>query len=152
MGEQTAPDDAVAFFQEIVEPTVAEFLEMPADRRLGCLACLCLASMADHYFHALPESCVGSANADIFRQKVANANWAVGQVIGVANATKHFQRRPGRVGYKDVSAQQITLGNLRAGWPISGAAVMVEVADGNVWLLTQLVETAMTFWGDRLAA
>lgn len=143
-------DDAVTFFQEMVEPTVAEFHKHPADRRRGCLACLCIASMADHYFHARPEGREGCSTADQFRQKVSGINLAVGQVIGVANATKHVVRRRGRVGYQDVSSQQITLGILRFGWPINGTHVMIEVEDGNLWLLSQLVEAAMTFWHDRL--
>ena len=144
-------DDAVTFFQEMVEPTVAEFHEHPADRRRGCLACLCIASMADHYFHARPEACEGCSTANQFRWKISEINKAVGQVIGVANATKHFERQPGTYrGYQDVSSQQITLGILRCGWPINGTHVMIEVEDGNLWLLSQLVEAAMTFWRDRL--
>ena len=105
IGQMTAePDDAArSFFREIVEPTVVEFLEQPADRRRGCLACLCLSSMSDHYFHARPKSVDGCANPNAFRVKLGDTNWAVKQVFGVANATKHVKRRTGRVGYEDVT-------------------------------------------------
>jgi hypothetical protein len=148
--EQISVDDALTFLREMVEPTVAEFLERPDDRRRGCLACLCLASMADHYFHARPGSRDGCDNADAFRRYVGGLNGAVKQVIGVANATKHVERRRGRVGYQDVSAQQINLGNMRCGWPFTGTQVMVEVEDGYVWLLSDLVEAAVAFWRDRV--
>jgi hypothetical protein len=128
-------DDALAFFQEMVEPTVAEFLTRPDDRRRGCVACL---------------SVEGSLDADAFRRSVSGKNWAVGQVIGVANATKHVQRRPGRVGYQDVSVQEINAGNLRCGWPINGTEVMIEVKEDELWLLSDLVEEAVNFWRLRL--
>jgi hypothetical protein len=145
-----ADDDALAFFQEMVEPTVAEFLVRPDDRRSGCLACLSLASMSDHYFHSRPESVEGAQDADAFRRAVSAKNWAVGQVIGVANATKHVRRRPGRVGYQDVSVQEISMGNLRCGWPINGTEVMIEVKEDDLWLLSDLVEEAIKFWKLRL--
>ncbi|MBB3264072.1 hypothetical protein FHW79_001687 [Azospirillum sp. OGB3] len=144
-------DGAVEFFREMVEPTVAEFLDRPDDRRLGCLACLCLASMADHYFHARPRMRDERADPNGFRRKIGESHWAVRQVIGVANATKHVVRLTGRVGYQDISAQPITCANLRAGWPINGNQEMVEVEGGELWLLADLVEAALEFWRDRLA-
>lgn len=144
-------DGAAMFFHEIVEPTVAEFLSQTDDKRRGCLACLSLSAMADHYFHARPEGREGCSDANRFRWKVGEINWAVGQVNGVANATKHVERRQGRVGYQDVSSQQITVGNLRVGWPVNGTQIIIEVEHGNLWLLSQLVEVAMTFWRNRLA-
>ncbi|HYG87247.1 MAG TPA: hypothetical protein VD978_13400 [Azospirillum sp.] len=107
--------------------------------------------MADHYFHARPELREGYADANAFRRAIGESHWALRQVIGVANATKHVERRPGRVGYQDVSSQSITCGNLRAGWPISGTQVMIEVDGGEFWLLSRLVEAAREFWRNRLA-
>jgi len=75
--EQSPLDDAMIFFREVVEPTVAEFVERPDDRRRGCLACLCLASMADHYFHARPESREG---------------WAICDAVGPSPARKSCSR------------------------------------------------------------
>ena len=135
----------------MVEPTVSEFLADPSDHRKGCLACLCLASMADHFFHARPDSRGGCKDADSFRAMVGKSDWAVGQIIGIANATKHVERRRGRVGYQDVSAQKITLGNLRCGWPFNGSQVMVETKAGELWLLSHLVEAAMVYWRNRVA-
>jgi hypothetical protein len=147
-GGPATDDEALTFFREIVGPTVAEFLDRPDDRRLGCLACLCLASMADHFFHARAER-DGCCDARAFRRRIAAANWAVGQVIGIANATKHVERRPGRVGYHDIAPRQIACGNLRAGWPINGRRVMVE-AEGRLWLLSHLVKAAFAFWQTQL--
>jgi hypothetical protein len=106
--------------------------------------------MSDHYFYSRPASVEGSLDADAFRRSVSGKNWAVGQVIGVANATKHVQRRPGRVGYQDVSVQEINAGNLRCGWPINGTEVMIEVKEDELWLLSDLVEEAVNFWRLRL--
>ncbi len=150
-GDQIAGDEGLTFFRDMVEPTVAEFLARPDDRRRGCLACLCLASMADHYFHARPAFRDGCGDADAFRRKIAGASWAVGQVIGIANATKHVVRRPGRVGYEDIAERQIAFGNLRCGWPINGRQVMVEVEGGKLWLLSHLAQAALEFWRGRLA-
>lgn len=148
--DEVADDKALEFFRDMVEPTVAEFLRAPTDRRQGCLASLCLSSMADHYFHARSKPEEGCVNENVFRKKVGDTNWAMKQVIGVANATKHVRPLPGRVGYDDVFSLEITCGNLRAGWPINGLMVMIEVEEGNVWLLSQIVEAAMRFWEERL--
>lgn len=150
MSSTERPDPAVSFFHEIVAPTVADFLRAPESRRLGCLACLALASMADHFFHARSVPVEGHTNADAFRRSLGAQHWGVGVVIGVANAAKHVVRRPGRVGYEDVQAQEITFGNLRCGWPINGREVMIEVEPDNLWLLSTLTEAAMDFWKGKL--
>ena len=143
-------DGASAFFRDIVEPTVAEFLAGAGDQRRGCLACLCLASMVDHYFHARPEFRQGCRTVQAFSRNIASANWAVGQVIGVANATKHFARTEDRVGYEDIKTRPIAFGNARCGWPINGAYVMLQDPEGKVWLLSHLAEAALEFWRNRL--
>jgi hypothetical protein len=150
-GDQIADDNGLTFFREMVEPTVAEFLAGPDDRRRGCLACLCLASMADHYFHAQPAFRDGCGDVRAFRVKIAGANWAVGQVIGIANAAKHVVRRSGRVGYDDIAPRQIAFGNLRCGWPINGRQVMVQAEGGKLWLLSHLAQAALEFWRSRSA-
>lgn len=144
-------DPAASFFREIVAPTVADFLSTPDSRRLGCLACLALASMADHYFHARTAPVEGHNNPDEFRRSLGAQHWGAGVVIGVANATKHVVRRPGRAGYEDVQTQSITMGNLRAGWPMNGRMVMVEVEPGNIWLLRDLVRASFDFWQKKLS-
>ena len=144
-------DNAAEFFHEFVEPTVAEFLAHPSDRRLGCLACLCLASMADHYFHARPKPIDGHTDPNRFRATIGDSNWAAGQVIGVANATKHVLRLSGRVGYDDISSQDITCDNLQCDWPINGTVVIIDVGNDDQWLLSTLVEEAIKYWRNRLA-
>lgn len=144
--------DAATFFAEMVLPTVAEFLRDRADKRRGCLACLALASMSDHYFYTPGAVVNGNPDANSFRQSHSAANWAVGTVIGVANATKHVRRRSGRAGFNDVFADDISFGNMRCGWPINGREVMVEVAPGDVWLLSELVEEAASYWKAKVTA
>jgi hypothetical protein len=85
--DQQEPDRAVWFYQEVVEPTVAEFLGKRDDIRLGCLACIALSSMVEHYFHARRQE-FGSQNAQDFRRTLA-AYSAFEIVFDVANATKH---------------------------------------------------------------
>jgi hypothetical protein len=52
----------------------------------------------------------------------------------VTNGTKHVKRgRDRRLGFEDIGAQEISIGILHAGWPISGTEAMVE-DDGNLWL------------------
>ena len=141
---------ASEFYHEVVAPTVSDFLNRPHDRRLACLACLCLSSMAVHYIHAVAEPAKISKEISSFWTAVRAENWAVGQVHDIANATKHVIRRGPGVGYGDVSSQQIVVGNLRAGWPFAGMQVMVEVEPGNVWLVKDLVEAANQWWRDKL--
>jgi len=147
-----AAADAATFFAEMVLPTVAEFLRGRADKRLGCNACLALASMSDHYFHTLGAAVAPHFDVDKYRRSHAAKNWAVGTIIGIANATKHVLRKPGRVGFGDVFADNITCGNLRCGWPINGREVMVEVAPDNLWLLSDLVEEATRYWIEKVEA
>ena len=90
-------------------------------------------------------------NEVAFRSALGDANWALWQVSGVANAFKHVVRHSGRVGYQDVSVQDVTCGNARCGWPINGTHVMIEVKEGELWLLSGLVEEALSFWRSRLA-
>ena len=148
-GGETA--DAAAFHSEIVEPTVADFLANRADKRRGCLACLVLASMSDHYFHTPGAVVDGHPDANAYRQSHGAACWAAGVVIGVANATKHVLRRPGRVGFSDVFADDISVGNMRCDWPIEGREVMIEVTPDNLWLLGDLVEAAARYWTEKVS-
>jgi hypothetical protein len=147
-----AAADAATFFAEMVLPSIAEFLKDRADKRRGCIACLVLASMSDHYFHTPGAAVAPHRDADSYRRSHAAVNWSVGTIIGIANATKHVLRKPGRVGFGDVFADDIDCGNLRCGWPINGREVMVEVAPDNLWLLSDLVEEAARYWAEKVAA
>jgi len=142
-------DDALLFFREVVEPTVAEFMTDRANKRRGCLACLALASMTEHYFHARPElASIGKAE---FKAKVRNENWAVGAIADVANATKHVlgDMQRGKWGYDDVNTHQLSaFGILRAGWPLGGHEVLI--GPDRAWRLSTLLDAAMTFWQAKL--
>lgn len=148
-----AADPALAFFREVVEPTVAEFLADPADKRRGCLACLAIAGMTEHYFHAHPDLArSGDAALASLKCTLRRENAAVGWIADVANATKHVLRpaaRGNRVGYGDVETLATSrFGVMRMGWPLGGEEVVV--GPEREWLLRHLVEEAMRFWRGKL--
>jgi hypothetical protein len=147
-----AAAEAATFFAEMVLPSVAEFLRERADKRRGCLACLALASMSDHFFRTQGTPVAPHRDADSCRRSHAAVNWSVGTIIGIANATKHALRKPGRVGFGDVFADDIAWGNLRCGWPINSREVMVQVAPDNLWLLSDLVGEAARYWAGKVSA
>jgi hypothetical protein len=141
-----ANDAANWFYSEVVQPTVADSLKHTDSVRLGILACFVLAHMADHYFHARhPVPNLGDFRAELRK------NGAFRLVDDVTNGTKHVKKgRDGRLGFEDVGAQEINMGNLRCGWPINGTEVMVE-DNKNLWLLSQLTEAADEMWKAKLA-
>lgn len=147
MGSPTA---AIEFYQQVVEPTVAEFLSHPSDKRLACLACLCISALAEHYVHATSENSEAKLVIKALRLSSRKDNWAVGQVHDIANATKHFSRSASGIGYGDLDAQEIVVGNLCCGWPINGVEVMVETSPGRWWLVADLVESANEWWKRKL--
>jgi hypothetical protein len=138
-------DAAIWFYREIVQPTVAEFLTERESVRRVVLACIVLSHMADHYFHARhPVSSLGDFRTEL------RENGAFRLIEDVTNGTKHVKRgRDGRLGFEDIGAQEISFGNLHAGWPISGTEAMVE-DDGNLWLLSQLVQAVDEMWRAKL--
>ena len=142
-------DDALLFFREMVEPTVTEFMADRADKRRGCLACLALAGMAEHFFHARPDlSAIGRAS---FKARLRSENWAVGAIADVANATKHVvgAKDRGKWGYNDLQSMEMgQCGVLRCGWPINGEEVLV--GPEHEWRLSQLIECAIDFWRGKL--
>lgn len=142
--------NASSFFNEMVEPTVSEFLKNRDNKRLGCLACLMLASMSDHYFYSAGADLGQHRDADSYRRSHVEKNWAVGAVIGVANATKHLLSKPGRVGFDDVYTDDISCENFRCGWPIIGRQVMLEAGPDRIWLLSDLVECATEYWAEKV--
>ena len=142
-------DDALLFFREMVEPTVAEFMANRADRRRGCLACLVLASMTEHFFHARPV--LNALSRASFKTTIRNENWAVGAIADVANATKHVvgAKERGKWSYNDLQAMEIgQCGVLRCGWPINGEEVLV--GSDHEWRLSELIECVMEFWRTKL--
>jgi hypothetical protein len=144
------PAAAIEFYQQVVAPTVAEFLARPDNHRLACLACLCLSAVAEHYTHATAEASEAASAIKALRRSSREENWAVGQVNDIANATKHVVRNGSGVGYHDFGAQEISFGNLRCGWPINGTQVMVETEPGTLWLVTDLVASADQWWKGKL--
>ena len=150
MTDPTLPeDDALLFFNEVVEPTVKEFMADRANKRLGCLACLALASMTEHYFHARLDHAYGKKNE--FKGAIRKENRAVGWIADAANATRHVLRpdESSGIGYGDMQRLEIGLvGVLRAGWPIGGEEVLV--GREHEWRLSTLIEDALSFWQGKL--
>lgn len=144
------PEAAINFYMEVVEPTVTSFLNKPNDKRLACLACLCLSALAEHYIHATTEREAAASALKAFRISSRNENWAIGQVNDIANATKHVIRRGSGLGYQDINTEEIIVGNLQCGWPINGEEVMVETSPDKLWLVTDLVETTNEWWRTKL--
>lgn len=143
-------DQALWFFREVVDPTVTEFMSDTADVRRGCAACLVLAAMSEHFLAARPHDAEGCSTPQQFRGALRAKNWAFGQVVDVSNATKHVHRTPKRIGFEDIGAQNIHVGNMRCNWPINGREVMVETQPGRLWLLKHLVQTASEMWRNKL--
>jgi hypothetical protein len=89
-----------------------------------------------------------------FRAYISKENLSMGQVIGVANATKHVIRLPKRkrVGYEDVYPQRMGCGQLRAGRPINDVQVIViDVWQNKEFLVSQLIEASMAYWRQKLS-
>jgi hypothetical protein len=138
-------DPASWFYDEIVQPSVAESLRQTDNLRLGILACFVLAHMADHFFHARHPA----PGLDAFRKEL-RGNGAFRLIDDLTNGVKHVKRgRDGRLGFDDLGEQEITAGNMHCGWPINGKEIMVEDAE-NLWLLSQLIEAADEMWKAKL--
>lgn len=145
----SVPPD-LQFFNEMVEPTVAEFMADKSDLRRGLLACLMVAAMTEHHFYAHPEieGSIGAYKGAV-RDFQSGGNFAVGLIAEVANGTKHVTGWRGRLGYDDAQVHQLnTAGLMRAGWPLGGREVLV--GERREWRLSQLIESAMAFWRQKL--
>ena len=75
------------FLQEIVEPTVQEFLQDPTNPRRGMLAALAVNSLADHI--AVARGLTEVQEQSEFRASLAGLHTNYGLVRDVADAAKH---------------------------------------------------------------
>jgi hypothetical protein len=146
----------------VVGPTVAEFLSKPNDIRLGCLACIALSSMVEHYFHARRQELIGQNAQDLRRSLASNS--AVEIVFDVANAAKHVvPARKREMDFKAASTvlnleedtykhnpdePEIDFGDLKH---YSGPYVMVDVGKGLYCILEAQVKSANQMWGEKLS-
>ena len=142
--------DAHRFFREIVEPTVAEFMVDPSSKRRGCLACLVLASMTEHYIHAFSD---GTEQTRMSMKKAfRDENKPFGWIADVANATRHVERssKYDAIGFGDIQTMEMGQCDvLRCDWPISGEEVLI--GPGHEWRLSVSIGDAMEFWRSRLS-
>jgi len=158
--DEREPDPATWFFQEVVEPTATEFLNKPDNIRLGCLACIALSSMVEHYYHGRRHE-FGDQSAQDSRRSLATLESAE-IVFDVANATKHVVAdRKRRYGFKavermeldddtyqsDESEAGIDFGDLKF---TIGSHVMVPTGDDLHCLLSAQVEAVCEMWRVKL--
>lgn len=142
-------DDALRFFAEMVELTVVDFLANPHDKRLGCLACLTLASMTEHFYEATIAG-AGLSKSD-FKGAIRAECPPMGWVADVANATKHVHGFSDRIGFDAINSTEMdTLGVARFGWPFGGTEVLV--GEAMEWRLSTLVTEALSFWRRKVAS
>ena len=145
----TSKIDAQLFFHEIVEPTVAEFMAARSDKRRGCLACLVLASMMEHYSHEFASD-TEQARKEM-KLAFCNENKALRWISDVADATRHVVRHPRfkAISFNDIQTMEMgQCGVMRCGWPIRGEEVLV--GPKHEWRLSDLLECATDFWRQRL--
>lgn len=158
---QESSDRAREWFEEIVEPTVAEFLERPDSKRKGCLAILAVASMTEHYFHArLVNDAVGESQkqikfklsqfkSDVRDYKKGTGVFPVGLVADLANATKHVIAKNG-ISHEGMEAKPLNVfGVMRCGWPL-GLGTEILVGEKQEWRLVEMLECCMKFWREKL--
>ena len=149
-----------------MEPTVAEFLATPGDKRRGCLAALAIDAMVDHFYQARPDIKDKFKKVQAFRRSIwdkdrkgppgLGRNATVSLLHDVANATKHVERfepqpgKAGRMGYQDIHSSPLnTFGIARFGWPFSSEPEIL-VGENREWRLVELIDCAMIFWREKL--
>ena len=139
-------DDALLFFRDTVEPTVAEFLADRANKRRGCHACHSLADMTSHYFQARMGGRENACKA--FKLAIRNENKAVGWIADAANATRHVVRSAkfDAIGYDDIQTMDGPMRRpaLRLAHPWRRSARRPEAR------MASLIECAMDFWREKL--
>lgn len=162
----TPADPALEWFRDVVEPTVAEFLATPGDKRRGCLAALAIDAMVDHFYQARPDIKDKFKKVQAFRRSIwdkdrkgppgLGRNATVSLLHDVANATKHVERfepqpgKAGRMGYQDIHSSPLnTFGIARFGWPFSSEPEIL-VGENREWRLVELIDCAMIFWREKL--
>jgi hypothetical protein len=140
----------VEFFTKIVLPTVDDFTKNPDDIRLGVLACLVLQAMNEHYFrYTLIDPNKSDKDNEIelgnFKGALRGKDWAFGQIMDIANGTKHALRRFFDLHHENPGA----VGVARAGFPLSSRNY-VFIDEDNAWLLYQLTEHVAQAWKVKL--
>lgn len=159
-----APSDrAQKWFEEIVEPTVAEFLVQPDCKRKGCLAILAVASMTEHYFHARYGFHVTGESRKQFGPKLAKFRETIrdykngtgiapiGMVADLANATKHVVSKNG-MDHEGMKAERLNVyGVMRYGWPY-GLGTEILVGENQEWRLVEILECCVEFWRVKLTS
>lgn len=160
---QAPSDRAQEWFEEIVEPTVAEFLEQPDSKRKGCLAILAVVSMTEHYFHARLADLVPGENKrerkqriGLFKDEVRDYKqgtgvFPVGLAADLANATKHAEAK-NKISHEGmIPIPANACGVMKCGQPL-GLGVEILVGEKQEWRLVEILECCMEFWREKLAS
>ncbi|MBB5372275.1 hypothetical protein [Acidocella aromatica] len=163
-------DPAQWFFDAVVEPTAHEAITALNDMRRGCLACLALSAMGEHFIHArrqmaqsiiqqhLPEQVpprfpdkLGDYERTAFWKALAARCWDYGVVRDVANATKHVTPSGDKVGFDDVRNTRLGFGVSKFSWPFASEAILVDTGSGGPFMLSQLVHASLAMWREIMS-
>lgn len=139
------------FFELMVKPTAAEFLQEPGDIRRGCLAAILLNQMADYWVN---ETRAGDAN-ELRRHLIAQCP-EVALIWDVADASKHARLTRG-LPRSVTEPSQVTRppGLFQApfgtGVFAEAVTVLVKPHDGPERALEPLVRAVLTLWEEMLS-
>lgn len=163
----TTPDATDCFLNEIVAPTVKEFLKRPDDIRLGKVAAIILSSLADYFVHARPSLCSIVVQNAGPRDKMSKhwEEWSklcpeAGLVRDVGDATKHVRLTRPTAKLKEVSGIKTDEVLLADGdsstllfsfedgeFPLSlGVEVVAVLPDGTSHSLVELLRVTWIFF------
>jgi hypothetical protein len=96
--ESMSPDEADRFLDDVVRPTVDEFLydnRNIRDLRRAKLACIVVASLVDYIIEERQELRDGCGKVEALRHKLADRCLSYKWVWNICDATKHMRLRRG---------------------------------------------------------
>jgi hypothetical protein len=96
--ESMSPDEADRFLDDVVRPTVDEFLHDDRnirDLRGAKLACIVVASLVDYIFEERQELREGCGKVEALRRKLADRCLSYKSVRDICDATKHMRLERG---------------------------------------------------------
>lgn len=104
-----SPDEADRFLDDVVRPTVDEFLHDDRnirDLRRAKLACIVVASLVDYIFVERQELREGCRKVEYLRPKLADRCLGYKRVWDICDATKHMRLKRGSREINDISQIQ----------------------------------------------
>ncbi|MBV9784894.1 MAG: hypothetical protein JO264_13875 [Acidisphaera sp.] len=98
-----AKDSADCFLDEVVFPTVDEFMRAVRDHRRAKLACIVVSSLADYMYEARASLRAGHLRVGDFRNSLATQSRSFGLVRDICDATKHVRLKRSTARMSDIS-------------------------------------------------